>query len=97
MSTATEAERDLLSALDFEHEMPCEWIGPHREPVCTNPARWWFRCRGCRDADPICDEHRKQWVGALVRYVRVRCNLCKRERPAALWHEVFTFEPIVER
>lgn len=69
------ADTEIISALEYEADIPCEGKLAHG---CTKIARWLRICKRCGADRPVCDANRQYIIngGKVFRDVW-RCADCK--------------------
>lgn len=71
LAVQTESDLELIQALDFDPELPCESPKAHGEA-----AVWIAKCKKCPHSALLCDEHRTSFVRFLHSNPPFYCGDC---------------------
>ena len=72
--TSTFSETDLdfsvLDALDFEHEVPCDWntLPSNSGPACEDAAEWKIVVSCCGAFFFWCDKHKDEEIQIMAKF-----------------------------
>ena len=72
-------DEDVLTVLDFEPALPCEWNASSKtKPRCDRAAEWKIVLSCCGGIGLVCGRHFDRMLEKINSLVRVRCEYCRK-------------------